>query len=365
MTTKINKRSIAPPTNPANQKSVADLKTAVDELSGSVGQNAQRAVRLCELIDAGILKLTPEGLVEIGANAATNTFNSVLTVRPQGGPSEGGEISLLGAPGYTTARIDSYQSTTRLFGGASNPLTWNRQDGELNNPGIIRATGSGAALFTHDRTSARTWALYGTSDTFYLFNGTNNILVSDNVGNFYSGFDNARSCGAAGNRWSVVYAGTGTISTSDARDKTPVRTLEQAELQAAVALAREIGVYQWLAMVASKGAEHARLHCGMTVQRAIEVMQSFGLDPMRYGFICYDSWPEVEELVEEHPAIPATYSETGVMLSPEVPARREVVRFARAAGESFSFRMEQLLLFLAAGFEARLTALENPDGPSS
>jgi hypothetical protein len=37
------------------------------------------------------------------------------------------------------------------------------------------------------------------------------------------------------------------------------------------------------------------------VQRAIEVMESHGLDPMRYGFICYDQWPEsVEEIEDEN-----------------------------------------------------------------
>jgi hypothetical protein len=42
---------------------------------------------------------------------------------------------------------------------------------------------------------------------------------------FRPGFDNFISLGAAQNRWSVVYAGTGTINTSDARDKTNIQNI--------------------------------------------------------------------------------------------------------------------------------------------
>jgi hypothetical protein len=97
-----------------------------------------------------------------------------------------------------------------------------------------------------------------------------------------------------------VYAGTGTINTSDAREKTPVVPLTAAEIAAAQELAGEIGTFQFLSSVAEKGAENARHHVGMTVQRAIEVMESHGLDPFGYAFICYDEWDtETREVVAE------------------------------------------------------------------
>src|SRR6185312_1063332 len=101
------------------------------------------------------------------------------------------------------------------------------------------------------------------------------------------GSDNAQPMGSSALRWSVVYAGTGTINTSDAREKTAVTPLTPAELAAAADLSRAIGTYQWLESVQLKGAD-ARHHEGLTVQRAIAIMQEHGLDPMRYGFICYD-----------------------------------------------------------------------------
>src|SRR5690606_15768266 len=109
-------------------------------------------------------------------------------------------------------------------------------------------------------------------------------------GQVYGATNGGQSLGAAAVRWSEVFAVNGTINTSDAREKTEVAPLSAAEIAAARDLAREIGTFQWLASVAEKGADKARRHVGLTVQRAIEIMESHGLDPMRYGFICYDEW---------------------------------------------------------------------------
>lgn len=101
--------------------------------------------------------------------------------------------------------------------------------------------------------------------------------------------DNVRSLGTSAFRWSTVYAGTGTINTSDAREKTAVTPLNEAEIAAAKVIGREIGTYQWLESINQKG-DSARHHVGLTVQRAIEIMEAHGLEPFRYGFICYDAW---------------------------------------------------------------------------
>ncbi|WP_428719146.1 tail fiber domain-containing protein [Undibacterium curvum] len=101
--------------------------------------------------------------------------------------------------------------------------------------------------------------------------------------------DNAWAFGDPTHRATQVYCAAGVINTSDAREKTPVSPLQPAAIAAAQQLLGEIGLYQWLAAVQDKGAD-ARYHIGMTVQRAIEIMRSHGLEPMRYGFVCYDKW---------------------------------------------------------------------------
>lgn len=148
--------------------------------------------------------------------------------------------------------------------------------------------------------------------------------------------DNTLSSGRADARWTVVHAATGAINTSDEREKTAVRPFTAAELAAAAELGREIGVYQWLAMIAEKG-DAARQHIGMTVQRAIEILRSHGLDPFTYGFICYDQWDELPEIRDEEGRIVQEFS---------------------PAGDRYSFRMDELLAFIARGLAHRLDAVE-------
>lgn len=181
----------------------------------------------------------------------------------------------------------------------------------------------------------------GTSGPYFTFNRNGNMYALN--GQVVSGVngvrpltDNDQPCGASGTRWSVVYAGTGTINTSDSREKTPVRSLNSAELGASIALAKEIGAYKWLAMVAEKG-DSAREHIGMTVQRCVEIMELHGLDAFNYGFVCYDEWEELEEILGED---------------------GEVMQAARPAGNRYSFRMDELAMFILAGQNHRLEILE-------
>lgn len=225
-------------------------------------------------------------------------------------------------------------------------------------------------------------------------------VIVDSSGNTQPGSDNSLSCGTASKRWSVVYAGTGTINTSDAREKTEVRDLTQAETGAALRIAAEIGVYQFLTSVKEKG-DAARLHAGLTVQKAVAIMQEYGLDPFAYGFICYDKWDaqyaekvdpdgelvrtierqkvipqEVQEIqiIDGKPRLIATKKDAPVfeMLevtdsegSPVTDDQGEAVLYSvpvmeqveerysrvivREAGDRYSFRTDELSLFILKG----------------
>lgn len=199
-------------------------------------------------------------------------------------------------------------------------------------------TGVGAAAWMSGTASA---ARIGGTGNFPLQVFTNGavrleILSSTNSYTVRPGADNTQPLGDVTKRWAQLYAGTATISTSDAREKTAVRALTALEIAAAKDLAKEIGAFRFLASFAEKGGS-AREHIGMTVQRAIEVMESHGLDPFGYSFICYDEW-EAESEVRGFDG--------------------EVEREAMPAGNRYSFRFEGLLAFIVAGFEARLAALE-------
>jgi len=198
---------------------------------------------------------------------------------------------------------------------------------------------------------------FPTADQLALVTGGIQRLLVDASGNHATGTDNAQTLGTASKRWSTVYAGTGTINTSDAREKTPVTPFNAVEIAAASAMAKEIGSYQFLASIAEKG-DAARHHVGLTVQRAIEILEGNGLNPFKYGFICHDAWPEI---VIEHPAVEAVDDELdddGNVIRPGTPAKDAYTEIVQAAGDRYAFRYDQLALFIAAGFEARLSALE-------
>lgn len=171
--------------------------------------------------------------------------------------------------------------------------------------------------------------------------------------NFRPVTDNTSTIGLAAARPSTIFAATGTINTSDAREKTEVRPLTDKEMEAAKLLVKEIGLYKWLASVAEKG-EEAREHCGMTVQRAIQIMEGCGLDPFKYSFICFDAWDDEFEMDQGvyvmHP------DEDGEMHSVEVEAPKPVL--VRAKGSRFSFRESGLQMFMMRGLEQRLSDIE-------
>ena len=171
-----------------------------------------------------------------------------------------------------------------------------------------------------------------------LGNGNDTRLIINDSGNTLAGADNALTLGGASNRWSEVFAGNGTINTSDAREKTKVRKFSDNEIAAAKDLSKEIGMFQWLEAVEKKGKDKAREHVGFTVQKAIEIMEGHNLDPMAYGFICYDEWEDKFIETEEDGKTKRTLEKKG--------------------GNRYAFRYDQLNLFIARGIEARLTALE-------
>jgi hypothetical protein len=98
--------------------------------------------------------------------------------------------------------------------------------------------------------------------------------------------DNAISSGKSGHRWSVVWAGTGTINTSNAEEKTPLSEIEEGYLLAALDTPQ--GKYQWLDAVEKKGPDRARFHFGTTAQAFRDSCLARRVDPKRFAGYCED-----------------------------------------------------------------------------
>lgn len=133
-------------------------------------------------------------------------------------------------------------------------------------------------------------------------------FVTNGVGSLYfdassvtSGRDNVSSLGQGGARFSVVYAGTGTINTSDEREKQQIRPIDAAAMRAWSKV--DYCQFKFNDAVQAKG-DGARWHFGVIAQRVKEAFESEGLDAFEYGVLCFDEWPDhYEPVYAERPAI--------------------------------------------------------------
>ncbi|MDP8834501.1 tail fiber domain-containing protein [Serratia marcescens] len=195
---------------------------------------------------------------------------------------------------------------------------------------------------------------------------------------FSPGSDNTMSSGNPGQRWNQVYAANSAIGLSDATHKTDPRNPIDVEYAAFYEIGSELPwVWMWLAKYAIEGDE-ARLHSGPTVQAAIEIMGKHGLNWTDYACFCYDSWQEQEEIVRTWDAQPAVYEtvparpaviENGIVIEPAIPERQvlvteaieaggEVVQEYRPAGGEYSFRKDELLLWITRATIAKQNEIE-------
>ena len=112
---------------------------------------------------------------------------------------------------------------------------------------------------------------------------------SANSRGFTPGVDNAQPLGLISKRWAIVYSATGTINTSDEREKTAWRTQSEAEHRAALEIKTSIKAFKWVEAVNKKG-ESARWHFGVGAQTVGSILKKYGLRPEDYAFWCFDEW---------------------------------------------------------------------------
>jgi hypothetical protein len=117
-----------------------------------------------------------------------------------------------------------------------------------------------------------------------------NFVAVDGAAAFTPTPDNTTSLGSSSLRWTTVFATTGTINTSDERQKTFL-TIENAERAAALEIKANLRKFKFNSAIENKG-DAARIHFGASAQQVGSIMESHGLDPHKYGFFCYDEWDE-------------------------------------------------------------------------
>lgn len=129
-----------------------------------------------------------------------------------------------------------------------------------------------------------------------------NILVLSDTDLTYSvtpipNVDATTNIGSAAKRWNVVYASTGAINTSDGREKSVPKRIDDDVLDAWGDV--QLICFQWLSMIQQKSEDVARWHFGVIAQQVRDAFLSRGIDGTKYGLLCYDEWEDKYEKDED------------------------------------------------------------------
>jgi len=170
-------------------------------------------------------------------------------------------------------------------------------------------------------------------------NGTPKFVI-EAAGHVRPGTDNGQTLGSAATRWSTVYAGTGSINTSDQREKDDIGEIPDEWLDA-------WGDVQWRRFkfndaIAAKG-DDARWHLGLVAQEVRDAFAARNLDARDIGLLCFDEW-------EATPARAAVRDEEGEIITPARPAI--------PAGDRWGLRYDECQAIEAAYQRRRLAQLE-------
>ena len=169
--------------------------------------------------------------------------------------------------------------------------------GELNNGGWRLNNDSGYAGWMQCvKTAAREYTFLAggsgiTQNVVFQHEDVGQRFDMQMGGIIYPITDNTYSFGLGGNRWSVIYAATGTINTSDENSKTDIRNISYAEKSVASAIKSQMKAFKFSDAVALKGS-NARIHFGVIAQTVRDAFLAEGLDPTSYGVFCSDTWTD-------------------------------------------------------------------------
>lgn len=258
----------------------------------------------------------------------------------------GGALAGSGLRNIIASTISRLMGLTVFSNNAVYPLTLDEGTaGGMTYPGVVKKKGTGSngdgagIKWSLDQGGGYLDAGYvrveqATTNQYNMVLGGYNAGVKDilklnvNAAGVHPMQDNAWSCGISSLRWSVVYAATGAINTSDRETKQDIAALTKAEAAVARDLKGLIRTFRFKDAVAKKG-DAARIHVGAIAQEVRDAFLAHGLDPARYALFCSDTWHELD-------GVPVTPEPDGSLPEGAVSVTR------------LGLRYEQLLAFIIA-----------------
>jgi len=101
--------------------------------------------------------------------------------------------------------------------------------------------------------------------------------------------DNDCDLGHSSQRYATLFAGTGSINTSDKNEKQDVEVFSDAEMKVAKKISSLFKKFKYKDAVIAKG-DDARVHSGVIAQEIENAFQEEKLDASNYAFWCKDTW---------------------------------------------------------------------------
>jgi hypothetical protein len=300
-----------------------------------------------------------------GTDVWLNGVNQGFSLNPGSGRTLGGQLTFFDWEGQFmnsachigTGSIAPHADGTGGLG--TSTLNWSlvRTKSVRNDTSDLNLRGNTSVSFSAGGSASR--ASVSTS-AFSVFPNQTNIRLS--VTNAAVTFDtvtrpavdNTHTLGDASFRWDQLFAANATINTSDVRCKQDIDLIEDKILDTWGKI--EWVKYRWIDRVELKG-ENARSHFGLIAQHIKTVFESDGLNPFEYGILCFDSWPEQPEEVEE---VEAEYDENQNLIQESFT---RIITPFRAAGDVYGIRYEQAFALEAAYQRRELKRLKEANSP--
>jgi hypothetical protein len=205
-------------------------------------------------------------------NAASPIFKSIGTGSPSGIVLQYGSDAFNSTIRYSNDEI--YLQDAGLYL-SNNKALWIADSAGVYKNTVFLSSGDDFN-FGNDTGANFTNLQSGSGGIYHVVSGAN--VTQTATGVFRPVPDGSVNLGGPSNRWSTVYATTGTINTSDANDKKDIRSLSDKEKAVGVALRALIRAYKWKA-----GPEET--YVGVIAQDVIAAFDAEGLDAGDYGII--------------------------------------------------------------------------------
>ena len=254
-----------------------------------------------------------QALLVANRGSSADSFNTALGYNAGSSVNTGIKNTFIGGGAGSAITSGSNNTILGTFGGNGGGL-----DIRTSSNNIVLSDGDGNPRGKHNGT---TWRWSANAYTTALEYDGNQI---------YPLADNTTKLGYPDNRWTVVYATTGSINTSDQELKQDIESLSDAELRVATRIKGLIKKFRWKDAVATKG-DDARIHVGAIAQEVEQAFTDESLDADRYAIFCKDEWYEVDGKRAES------------LLEPYTSETENAVKVTR-----LGLRYDQLLAFVIA-----------------